>query len=197
MDNARYRCIVQFDSEKQVYRARAPELGHCSAEGATRAEALAKLEEEMDAQLTNIRERGGEMPRPVDGEEFSGEVQARISKSLHRELVFQARSEGIEVDQLVSEILAAGVEARRAGRAAGRRNAGSEERQGEGWRGREAGRQGGSGRYYEILEDRANFIEYVRALDQGATGHGGQPRHGRRRRGGGGGGGQRPGQDGP
>ena len=43
-----YRVLVQYDPEKNVYTARAPELEHCSAEGATRAEAIAKVEEEIE-----------------------------------------------------------------------------------------------------------------------------------------------------
>jgi predicted HicB family RNase H-like nuclease len=208
MSEARYRCTVQFDPEKQVFRARAPELEHCQAEGATRAEALARIEEEMDAQVRNMREQGAHPPTPADEESFTGEVQARLSRSLHRELVFQAREEGIELGQLMSELLAASLESRRAARGGPRRPAPAEhdgDRGDRGPRDRERPRQGYGGRYHGIMEDRANFIEYVRGLDQGAGGqHGGQGggRHGgggRRRHGkggtggpGGAGGGQAP-----
>ena len=203
MSEATYRCIVLFDSEKQVYRARAPELEHCQAEGQTRAEALQRLEEEIDAQVRNMRERGAQPPTPVDEEQSTGEVQLHLSRGLHRELLFQARDEGVELGQLVGELLAGGLEARRAVR--GARRAGPPERDADrndrGPRDRDRGdrpRQGYGGRYHGIMEDRANFIEYVRGLDQGAGNQGGGTggRHGGRRRFGKGGPGGQGGQGG-
>ena len=188
MSEARYRCTVQFDVEKQVFRARAPELERCQAEGPTRAEALARLEEEMDAQVHNVRENGGQPPPAVDEDTCTGEVQVRLSRSLHRELVFQARDEGIELGQLMSELLASSLEARRTARGGQRRPAPAEQEGEPGNRGprdRDRVRQGYGGRYHGIMDDRANFIEYVRGLDQGAGGNQaggvGGGRHGRRR----------------
>src|SRR6185436_1672784 len=89
------------------------ELEHCTAEGATRAEAIAKAEEEIDAQLANMLSHGSTPPRAVDEEQFSGEVTAKVSKTLHRDLTYQARTEGVELDHLVGELLATAIEARR------------------------------------------------------------------------------------
>jgi predicted RNase H-like HicB family nuclease len=190
MSEATYRCIVQFDAEKQVFRARAPELEHCQAEGQTRAEALQRLEEEIEAQVRNMREQGGQPPAPVDEDTASGEVQLKLSRGLHRELLFQARDEGVELGQLAGELLAGGLEARRVARAGARRAAQPDHDADRGDRGNDRGprgerpRQGYGGRYHGIMEDRANFIEYVRGLDQGAGNQGGGAgagRHGRRR----------------
>jgi predicted RNase H-like HicB family nuclease len=188
MAEARYRCIFQFDAEKQVFRARAPELEHCQAEGQTRAETLARLEEEIDAQVRNMREQGGQPPRPVDEETCTGEVQVRISSGLHRELLFQARDEGIDLGQLMGELLAGSLESRRTGRGGYRRPAPVEQEGDPNNRGpgsRDRPRQGYGGRYHGIMDDRANFIEYVRGLDQGAgnqpSGGMGGGRRGRRR----------------
>ena len=218
MSKPNYRAILSFDAERKMFQARAPELEHCTAEGATRAEACAKLEEEIDAQLANMLSHGSTPPRSVDEEEFSGEVSGKLSKALHRELAYLARSEGIEIAQLVSEMLAAGVEARRSGsrgpRSAGRADgnrADGNRADNHGNIGNSNGNRGGRGANgTQFLDDRANFIEYVRTLDQtqsqptshgmhrgappaqGAGGHGGANRgggHQQRRRGGGGGGG--------
>jgi predicted RNase H-like HicB family nuclease len=170
-----YRVLLQFDPEKNVYVARAPELEHCTAEGATRAEAIAKVEEEIQAQLDNMRERGGHPPAAVDdpGAEFSGEITAKVSKTLQRELVFQAKAEGIELGQLLSEMLPHALDARRRERRRVNPQAGPErEERGEryerggGRADRGAGR-GQGGRYYAIMEDKATFLEYVRGLDSG------------------------------
>src|SRR5437868_15204134 len=105
MSNPNYRATATFDPDRKVVLARAPELEHCAGEGASRSEAVAKLEEEIDAQLANMLSHGSTPPRAVDEETFSGELTAKVSKLLHRDLAYQARSEGIELDQLVGELL--------------------------------------------------------------------------------------------
>ena len=47
----KYRVLIQFDPGRGAYVARAPELSECAAEGDTRAEAFAQLEEELEAQV--------------------------------------------------------------------------------------------------------------------------------------------------
>lgn len=198
MSKPNYRASVTFDPERKVFLARAPELEHCSAEGATRAEAIARLEEEIDAQLANMLSHGSTPPRAVDEESFSGEISAKVSKVLHRELTFQARSEGIELDHLVGELLAAAMESRKQSRGMRSGNRAQQDHIPNDNVGNryEGGRQrgfGGRGGNVHLLDDRANFIEYVRGLEQGGAGgrHGGhgQPGGGRRRGRGGRGGG--------
>src|SRR5262249_57601446 len=72
------------------------------------------LEEEIEAQLRNMREQGGRPPAAVDEDaELSGAISVTVSRTLHRDLVWQARSEGVELGALVGEMLAAGLDARR------------------------------------------------------------------------------------
>jgi predicted RNase H-like HicB family nuclease len=217
MSKPNYRVNVTFDGERKVFIACAPELEHCTAEAATRPDALAKLEEEIDAQLANMLSHGMQPPRSVDEETFSGEVSAKLSKGLHREIAYQARAEGVEVEHLVAELLAAAMESRKQTRAprSGNRapaqasqvdhdnigNRAPSDHHGGGRPQRGFGRGGNPA----MLDDRATFIEYVRGLENGqyqggghnrgphggghGGGHGGD---GRRRRGRGGRGGGNP-----
>lgn len=170
-----YRVLVSFDHERKVFLARTPELDHCSAEGATRAEAIARLEEEIQAQVHNMLGNGNKPPAPVDEETFSGEVSVKLSRQLHRDLVWQARTEGIDLDQLFSEMLASNLEHRRSGGRPQRTQRGQQgEHEPSGNTARRAGGGGyGGGRYNaNLLEDRANFIEYVRNLEHNNQGGG-------------------------
>lgn len=191
MSKPNYRATVTFDSERKLFVARAPELEHCSAEGATRADALAKLEEEIDAQLANMLSHGSTPPRAVDEETFSGEISAKVSKLLHRDLAYQARSEGIDIDHLVGELLAAAMESRkqtrgvRSGNSRPREDSQPHDNVGNRFDGGRNRGFGGRGNNAHLLDDRANFIEYVRGLEQ----QGGAPRHGGHGGPGGGGGG--------
>ena len=185
MSKPNYRVQLTFDPDRKLFLARAPELEHCTAEGASRAEAIGKLEEEIDAQLANMLSHGSTPPKSVDEEDFTGEIHAKVSKVLHRDLAFQARSEGIELDQLVSEVLAAGMEGRkqthRAHRGGNRvqaehgpsDNIGNRSYDGSGGPPRRQGGFGGRGANNHLLDDRASFIEYVRGLEQAPQGHGG------------------------
>jgi predicted RNase H-like HicB family nuclease len=163
-----YRVLLHYDSERSVFVARAPELEHCSAEGATRAEAIAKVEEEIDAQVRNAREQGGAPPPAIDDAESAatGEIALKVSRGLHRELLFQARAEGVEVSQLAGELIAGALDGRRS---RGRRPQGEAQPQRQPYGNRPPrDERGGGGRYHSIMEDRASFVEYVRGLESGA-----------------------------
>lgn len=183
MSSPNYRVHVSFDGERKVFVARVPELPACLGEGATRGEALTNMERELDALVANFADRGARPPVAADDEAVSGELQLQVSRSLHRELLFAARAEGVEPAQLVSELLAAGLEHRQR-RTAGRRPSSPEassESAGNS-RGRDAGHDAGRGgrfyddggrrgdrntaaRFHGLLEDRASFMEYVRGVE--------------------------------
>ena len=208
MSKPNYRVHLSFDPDRSVYQARVPELEHCAAEGSTRAEAIQNVEDEIDAQLANMLSHGATPPRSVDEETFSGEIVAKVSRTLHRDLVFQSRQDGVDLEHFVGEILSAGLEARRQTRGGRSAQGGAGRTEGrhhdnDSIGNRSEGRRGGFGRggYNPNMEDRANFIEYVRNLDaggnrggghgpgRGGEGRGGDGRRRRRGRGGGGGGG--------
>lgn len=128
MPRPNYRVLLSYDAERKVYIARVPELAHCQAEGATRSEAITQLEGELDALMQNLAERGTRPPEAIDEQPVSGDLAVKISRSLQRELTFQAQLDGIEISQLVSELLAGGLESRQRGR---RRRPGNEAAQSE------------------------------------------------------------------
>ena len=172
-----YRVVLRFDADRKVFEARAPELEHCHGEGPNRADAVARLEEEIRAQVDNMQAHGSKPPAPVDEVQPSGELRVKLSHSLHRELLWLARQEGVEVEHLLGELVSAGIEGRRgsrsrpAGRPAGAEG-GNHDNIGHTMAG--GGNRGGRGfgnRYNAgALDDRASFIEYVRNLEQGQQG---------------------------
>jgi predicted RNase H-like HicB family nuclease len=193
-----YRITIRFDGERRQFVAQAPEVPLAVGEGATRAEAIARAEEEMEAVCATLTERGEPLPVPLDERAFAEPLTLPLSATMRRELEAQARADGIEVAQLASELLAAALTQRQApfwSRRAG--SAGAEAREpggpagggsGRGDRGREGGGRGPGGRregygqrYHNIMEDRASFLEYVRGLEHaGSSGAGGgRPGQGR------------------
>jgi predicted RNase H-like HicB family nuclease len=154
-----YRIVIAYSPTKQAFIAKAPEIHGCEVEGATRSEVVAKIEEEMIAQLANMKEKGSEIPVPVEDLPLDGNLQIKVSASLHGDLVFMARQEEVELDILLVELLTRGVNQR------GFRRQHSE--------GRGRRMEGQGNRYHEIMENRADFIEYVRGLETGSSNRGG------------------------
>ena len=187
MSTPNYRVQLSFDGERKVFVARVPELPACIGEGASRSEALTNMERELDALLVTLGDRSGRLPVAVDDEEVSGELAVTLSKSLHREVLFAAKAEGVEPSQLVVELVASGLEhrQRRAGRRPPGPDAGAEggprfrDREGGRSPSNESGRYPGRGyddgvrrsertnaaRIHGLLEDRAAFMEFVRGVE--------------------------------
>jgi antitoxin HicB len=168
MATMNYRIIISYSTEKQVYVAQAPELEGCTAEGATRPDAIARLEEEIAAQVANMESQGIEVPAAVEHQEqLDGKLTLTVSTSLHRDLAFLAKTENIDVETLVVELLARGVSQRWGGARGG----------GGRPRGEAGGRRsdGTGSRYHNIMENRADFIEYVRSLEKNGQGGGRGP----------------------
>ncbi len=176
MDAQAYRIVLRYDRESGMFRALVPELPDISAEGETRAEAADLVVDAVQKRLDELEDQGIEPPMPLDEEMFSGELSLQISPELHRELAWQAKLEGTTVDQIVGELLAAGIQRRAVGMPdmSQRPSGGGERRKGHG---RRPGMS--KAQYMQIMEDKASFMEYVRNLEQGGGGRGGK---GRRRK---------------
>jgi predicted RNase H-like HicB family nuclease len=196
-----YRVLLSYDSERKVFTARVPELPPCIGEGATRSEALTNMERELDALLQNLESGGGRVPPAVDELPVSGEISVKVSRTLQRDLAFQAALEGVELPQLVSELLASALEHRQRtsrprrpqageghGEEASRRSEprhaaerGNERIEHEG---RFRGDRNTAARFHGLLEDRASFMESVRGLEAESGGYGPSPGRGGGQRGG-------------
>jgi hypothetical protein len=118
---------------------------------------------------------------------YDGALSLTVSPWLHRELSFLARTAGLEISQIAAELLAAGLTARHQPRARGPQHEPAERQgQGEGGERRERRDRPQRKNYFDIMNDKAHFLEYVRGLENrgGGGGGGGGRRGGGRGRGG-------------
>ncbi len=170
-----YRVEVSFNAEKQAYVAKVPELPlmpEVTAE--TRAEAIAKLDEAIEIGAKLTIEQEGQLPTAIDTDDsFSGHIELDIGKSLHKDLAFKAKREGIDLDKLIISALSAFVNRGRP--AAGLRKARDEKRD-ENIDGNSRSYEGrryynpreGSDAYRTLMEDGASFREFLRQQERGA-----------------------------
>ncbi len=198
--SSKYRVTVQYDPKRGAYIARAPELAGCEVEAESRAEAVSHLEEELDAQVETMRDQGNPAPRAVDDwdpqdeqaepgdADIGNDISARVSKSVHRELVSHARAEGLSQDELVAELIVEGLALRSGRNLRKRRGRRADGNQRNDQRGNQRNRdqhRGNRRSYSDIMDDKASFLEYVRNVEQESTGNrGGGNRRNNRRRGG-------------
>ena len=82
------------------------ELPGCMSQGDTANEALEMIQEAMELWLEVSLEDGDPIPEPRELDDFSGKFVVRVPRSLHRELVEQAKREGVSLNQCVNVALA-------------------------------------------------------------------------------------------
>ena len=102
----KYRIIVFYSEEDQGYIAKLPELPGCSAFGESPEEAIKEVKVAASLWIKAARELGREIPQPVDEKRYSGRFALRLPPSLQRELDFDAKKEGISLNQLITYKLA-------------------------------------------------------------------------------------------
>jgi len=100
-----------------------PDLPGCRSDGATPEEAIENGRDALASWLAVAREFGDELPKPYSA--LSGRFVQRVPRSLHAQLIAQAKAEGVSLNTLVVSIVSQGlglrqVESARPGRLAKR-----------------------------------------------------------------------------
>lgn len=88
-----------------TYFGEIEELPGCMTEADTEKEVLAMLEDAKRAWLTVALKRKVIIPEP-EADEFSGKLNVRLPKFLHRQLSYKAKREGVSLNQLIATTLA-------------------------------------------------------------------------------------------
>lgn len=89
--------------------AEIPLLPGCMADGETPEESLANLSDAKKGWIETYLELGREVPEPIQGESYSGQLRIRMPKSLHRALSQKAKDENVSLNQLILYHLARGI----------------------------------------------------------------------------------------
>lgn len=102
-----YTIILRWDGDDEFFVARVDELPGCSAHGATEAEAVSNLRDNMQVWIEDCLVAGDPIPEPAQETELpSGKWLQRVPRSLHSKLIRLAKKEGVSLNQLVSSALA-------------------------------------------------------------------------------------------
>jgi RNA polymerase sigma-B factor len=83
------------------WTARVEELVGCTAEGATRDEAVGAIREAMRHWLEEARREGRPVPPPKAAAAYSGRLLLRMPQTLHAEVARRAVAEDVSINQLI------------------------------------------------------------------------------------------------
>lgn len=101
-----YRIELIPDPEDGGYVVRIPDLPGCMSQGDTVEEAIEMIRDAQRGWLTVALEHGDPIPEPRSVRAYSGQLNVRLPKSVHRALVDAAHAEGVSLNLYVSTVLA-------------------------------------------------------------------------------------------
>lgn len=92
-----------------------PDLPNYVGKGRSPQEAISNGQNNMLSWLNEYYKKNGDLPKPKKfyAKEYKGKIHVRMSKSLHRELVFASFEDGTTLNQLCNRYLAEGLENRK------------------------------------------------------------------------------------
>ncbi|MBI2192254.1 MAG: type II toxin-antitoxin system HicB family antitoxin [Planctomycetes bacterium] len=100
------------EDEGGGYSIAFPDLPGCWSDGATPEDAIDNGRDALRSWLTVAEEFGDDVPRPFSS--VSGRFVQRVPRSLHAQLIAQAKAEGVSLNTLVVSLVAQGIGMRQA-----------------------------------------------------------------------------------
>ena len=179
-DERTYRLLVKVNPETEKFTAEVPEMG-IEVIAETRVDAVDEAEKEIESKIAEAAGGGEPVPEPSDVSAEAQPITLSLVGPLHRDLLFHAKAAGMEPNELANQLLCHAL-----GSLVGRRQPrpkaaeGEERRENRGdreegnshhGRGKRRGRYRKEG-YRPDLDDKANFLEYLRGLDRSGGGRG-------------------------
>jgi predicted HicB family RNase H-like nuclease len=172
-----YTLQIFFDGDEAVFRAGFLEFPELRVADESRKEAIYAAEDKLHSHLAALRQSGKPVPQPFRTREYPSTLEVPISQTLYRKLEVKRHQERVSMDQLVTEILTGACESRKVSEGTSHDNRGNDRNRrpnqsgGKGRGGQQQGRGGGGhrrgGYNPDTMDNRENFMEYVRNLEKG------------------------------
>ena len=106
-DTRDYLYSVVWSEEDDAFIGRVLEFPSLAAHGNTQAKALGEIRSVVQHAFEDLQDSGEEVPEPLNKRPYSGKLNVRLPKYLHRQLAIEAAEEGVSLNQLISTKLAA------------------------------------------------------------------------------------------
>jgi predicted HicB family RNase H-like nuclease len=101
-----YSYVVAWSDEDKVFLGRVTEFPSLAAHGDTQEKALREIRKVVEFVLDDLAKGGEDIPVPLGKRQYSGRLNVRISKELHRRLAAESAAEGVSLNTLINTKLA-------------------------------------------------------------------------------------------
>lgn len=96
-----YTYRVFWSAEDETFVATVAEFKSLSYVADSQEGALSGMVELVDFVLSDLREQGQAVPKPLGARRFSGHLPLRIPPAEHRRIAMEAAEEGVSINQLI------------------------------------------------------------------------------------------------
>lgn len=106
-DTRDYIYSVVWSADDEAFIGRVLEFPSLAAHGSTQAKALSEIRAVVQHAFEDLQDSGEPVPEPLHKRPYSGTLNVRLPKYLHRQLAIEAAEEGVSLNQLIATKLAA------------------------------------------------------------------------------------------
>ncbi len=163
-DDRSYRIILKFRAKDESFSAEVPELD-VSVNAKTRGEALTLAEEAIDSQVEQRAVEGEELPAPIDNEATPESISVKLAAPIYHELLFTARKTDSDPGHVAAQMIALALGNQSRPRPKEPDEPSRRPKADSGAHRKRRGRK--RERHHGNLDDKAEFLEYVRGLEKG------------------------------
>lgn len=98
----KYSYTVTWSEEDDAFVARVSEFPSLAAHGPSQTQALRELRKVVAYVLEELSAEGAPIPQPLGLRRFSGRLNLRMSKDLHRRLALESELQGVSLNSLIN-----------------------------------------------------------------------------------------------
>lgn len=101
-----YSFSVVWSEDDKAFIGRVVEFPSLAAHGDTQEKALREIRTVVEYVLEDLASERGETPVPLSRRDFSGKLNVRMPKGLHRQLTVESEREGVSLNNWINTKLA-------------------------------------------------------------------------------------------
>jgi predicted HicB family RNase H-like nuclease len=101
-----YSYTVAWSDDDSAFIGRVSEFPSLAAHGSTQEKALREIRNVVGYVLDDLAAEKEPMPEPLGKRSYSGKLNVRMSKELHRRLALESKTQGISLNTLINTKLA-------------------------------------------------------------------------------------------
>lgn len=185
-----YTIQTNFDKNTKEFMGTVLEFPDLKSSGVSTRDVFEELHRKVQSYLQNIRKKGQPVPEPFFAKNYPEKIELSVSQGMYRRLDILSRLEKVPLDRLLGELLSVALEKRlepyrvqerphapdrherhdnRQDRHERNENRGNTRNApgGNNPRHNQQQRRHGRGSYHDTMDNRENFLEYVRNLEKG------------------------------